>query len=300
MKLLVLGGTTFVSRSVAEHFTHANYQVDIFTRGSKPVTYTGINHHIIGDRHDADLIQSLNAYDYIFDITAYTRDDVQTIVENIDTSQLKRYIFCSSGAVYKPNDQLIVETDPIGENHNWLKYGLDKLQAESYLLDHEIPVTIFRPTYIYGPHNVLYRETYFFDRLTKSKVVKYPKSTTQTQFIHIHDLCMILESFLTNDQSINQAYNVTHESVYDFSSMLEVYEQVTGMEMLKEIVDDETNVRSYFPYRDVTYKLAIDKLKAHGLHVPQFDLYEGLKQTYQWYLKEKPKLKDPYMTQIKE
>jgi len=300
MNILVMGGTTFVSRSVAEHFINEGYIVDIFTRGNKAVDYSGYNRHIIGDRHNPETLDKLEAYDYVIDITAYTKADVESLTQALDLEKLKRYIFCSSGAVYESNSNLITESDPTGENPNWREYGLDKLEAENYLRENDIPHTIFRPTYIYGPHNNLYREGYFFDRMEKDLLVKYPIGNTQTQFIHIYDLCLIISSMLKNEKSLNESYNVTHEHVYTFREMLDVYEDLFGKTMNTLGVNTSLKpiTRKYFPYRDVTYKLSIDKLKAHGLHVPKFDLLEGLRQTYTWYQEARPNLSDKAMTDI--
>jgi|LGVF01.2.fsa_nt_gb nucleoside-diphosphate-sugar epimerase len=300
MKILVMGGTEFVSRNVAEHFINENYVVDIFTRGHREVPYKGYRKHIIGDRHVVEDLKQLDSYDYIVDISAYTKIDVELLTNTVDTTELKRYIFCSSGAVYKPNSHLITEADDVGENHNWRKYGLDKLEAEQYLESSGLPYSIFRPTYIYGPNNNLYRESYFFDRLTTHQKVKYPNSSSETQFLHIHDLCLIIQSMLANKKSLNQAYNVTHDEVLDFKSILEVFEEVTGLVMEKECVNtnEQPISRKYFPYRDVTYKLSIDKLRKHGLHVPKFDLLNGLKQTFKWYQETQPELSDKAMIDI--
>jgi len=306
MNILVMGGTEFVSRSVAEHFIELNYTVDIFTRGKRKVPYTGYSHHHIGDRHNLKDLEQLKSfqYDYIIDISAYTKEDVSMLLETIDTSTLKRYVFCSSGAVYTPNSNLITEEDEKGANHNWLKYGLGKLEAETYLMEAfkstALPITIFRPTYLYGPNNNLYRESYFFDAITNNRPIPYPDSNNQTQFIHIHDLMLIIQSMLENEVCIGEAYNVTHESIYNFESMLKIYEHVTDAKIDCIPVDTTSyNIsRKYFPYRDVIYKLSIEKLKSHGLHVPKFDLEAGLKQTYKWYQQANPKLSDKAMTLI--
>lgn len=303
MKILIMGGTEFVSRNIAEHFIHENYRVDLFTRGKRPISYEGYHTHHVGDRKIIEDLEKLKdiAYDYIIDISAYTKEDVKNLVEHINQSQLKRYIFCSSGAVYEPSDNMISETDARGENNNWLKYGMDKLEAENYLFeqyDKGLPITIFRPTYIYGPHNNLYRESFFFDRISQNKTIFYPKSIHKNQFIHIHDLVLIIESFMASKKANGQAYNVTCESTYSFKSMLDVYKKVTHQKIIIQEVDVEFPSRRYFPYRDVQYTLSIDKLREDNLHIPKFDLESGLKQTYMWYQKNQPNLHDPVMTML--
>lgn len=53
MKLLVLGGSEFVSQSLAKYLISKGYSVDILTRGTKGLSYSGYNKHIKCDRKDA-------------------------------------------------------------------------------------------------------------------------------------------------------------------------------------------------------------------------------------------------------
>ena len=57
-------------------------------------------------------------------------------------------------------------------------------------------------------------------------------------------------------------------------------------------------VRSFFPFRDVTFLLEIDKLIKDGLYEPKIAIREGLEKTFKWYLDEKPILKDKRMIEV--
>lgn len=308
MRILVMGGTEFVSRSISEYFISKNYIVDIFTRGEKEVTYSGVNIHHIGNRKSLESIYLLRdiLYDFVIDISAYTLEDVKLITSNIDTTNLKRYLFCSSGAVYEPSDEIMNEEFKRGKNHNWLQYGLDKLNAENYLFEihksKSFPMTIFRPTYLYGPNNNLYRESYFFDCISNNKKIPYPISSNKTQFIHIYDLVRMIESMMKNELSDGEAYNVTNETEYSFEEILDVFSKVTDRKVAAVPVNvtDFQVARTYFPYRDVIYLLSIEKLKRHNIYLPKYDLFEGLAQTYEWYKNNRPKLSDQNMIQIDE
>lgn len=72
--------------------------------------------------------------------------------------------------------------------------------------------------------------------------------------------------------------------------------------IIKKIDINETKleVRSYFPFRDVTYILKIDELIKDGLHVPNISLKEGLEKAYKWYSDETPNLCDLKMNKIDE
>lgn len=306
MNILIMGGTEFVSRSVAEHFINLNYRVDIFTRGNKNVAYEGYGIHHIGDRKIRDDLKVLSnyQYDYVIDISAYSKEDVSLLLDQVDTSCLKHYIFCSSGAVYIPKDIPMTEKDPIGSNDNWGLYGKNKLEAELYLQEiyqkHKLPISVVRPSYLYGPNNNLYRESYFFDVLLEEKTLPIPDSQHKTQFLHIHDFLLILQDLLGNSRCFGQVFNVTHDKIYDYNQMVDVFEKITSKSAKRLYIDTTKHPvsRKYFPFRDITYTFTNDKLSAYGLHKPKFDLYQGLKQTYKWYLDFKPTLNDPAFSDI--
>ncbi len=308
MKLLVMGGTEFVSKAVAKYFISKEYQVDIFTRGVREVDYNGINIHHKGNRLDSKELEQISniKYDFVIDITAYNLEDVKQLTRNLDLKNINKYVYCSSGAVYTPDNNMIKEDFKKGLNPNWKKYGLDKLEAEEYLLklynEEQLPVTIIRPTYIYGPGNNLYREGYFFDSIKNGNAIPYPDNENSTQFIHIDDLVKTIESLMLSDKSSGEAYNITNETVYTFKDIVEVFFNVTDKVVPTiPVKHKDFNIsRRYFPFRDVTYTLSIDKLKEHNIYLPKYDLFEGLSNTYKWYNTNKPKLSDKAITQIKE
>lgn len=308
MKILVMGGTEFVSSSLVKYLISKGYIVDIFTRGIKPIRYDGIRNHLKGDRKSIEDLKaniSNEVYDYIFDISAYVKEDVQKLIKILNKENLKRYVFCSSGSVYKPSDKIVTEEFTRGENENWGNYGLDKKKAEDYLLNlwetEKFPVTIFRPTYIYGEGNNLYRETYLFDRVTKGLNIPIPDGDKETQFIYIGDLIKAFESAIHTDQTVGQAYNVTHSEIVTWQQLVEMTMKVMNKKVNIKKVDSEKaniSVREYFPFRNVTYLLDTKKAEKDGLYMPQIGLFDGLQLSYKWYCDTKPKVKDSKMNKI--
>lgn len=302
-----MGGTEFVSSSLAKFLISKDYIVDIFTRGIKTHTYKGINIHHKGNRKFySDLEKTIKniKYEYVFDISAYTLEDVETLYTALDKSALKRYIFCSSGAVYKESKNLINENYETGYNLNWKEYGLDKLKAEEYLMEKynefKFPVVIFRPTYIYGPQNNLYRECYFFDRLNTNQPIPFPSGNTLVQFIYIDDLINTFVSAIHEKKCIGQTYNLTNPEYFSWENLIDYTAIVVGKEKNIKLISEEkvSNIRQYFPFRNYTYLLNIDKLINDNLYEPKVGILEGLKRSYAWYLHEKPNLKDSKMNKI--
>ncbi|MCB2299318.1 NAD-dependent epimerase/dehydratase family protein [Clostridium tagluense] len=293
MKILVMGGTEFVSSALTKYLISKGYIVDIFTRGIKPTKYNGIRKHLKGDRKSIEDLKvniSKERYDYIFDTSAYEMKDVQKLIGILNKENLKRYVFCSSGSVYIPSYEMVTEEFTRGENANWGSYGLDKKKAEDYLLglwkDEKFPITIFRPTYIYGQDNNLYRETYLFDRVTKGLDVPIPNGNEETQFVYISDLVKIFESAIHKDKTVGQAYNVTHPELVTWQQLVETTMKVVNRKVnIKKVDNRKINIsaREYFPFRNVTYLLDTKKAETDGLYMPQIDLYQGLELAYKWY-----------------
>ncbi|MCY6354475.1 NAD-dependent epimerase/dehydratase family protein [Clostridium sp. ZS2-4] len=308
MKILVMGGTEFVSSSLTKYLISKGYTVDIFTRGIKPIKYVGIRKHLKGDRKsikDLKVNIANERYDYIFDISAYVKDDVQKLIAILNKENLKRYIFCSSGSVYIPSDEIVAEEFTRGENVNWGSYGLDKKKAEDYLFElwenEKFPITIFRPTYIYGEENNLYREIYLFDRVKKGLDVPIPNGNEKTQFIYISDLVKVFESAIHTEKTVGQAYNVTHPQILTWQQLVETTMKVVNRKVNIKKVDSEKvniSVREYFPFRNVTYLLDTEKAKKDGLYMPKIDLFKGVELAYKWYCNTEPEVKDPKMNKI--
>jgi nucleoside-diphosphate-sugar epimerase len=308
MKVLVMGGTEFVSSSLTKHLISKGYIVDIFTRGIKPIKYDGIRKHLKGDRKSIEDLKaniSNEPYDYIFDISAYVKEDVEKLISVLNKESLKRYVFCSSGSVYTASDEIVTEEFKRGENLNWGSYGLDKKKAEDYLFglweDEKFPVTIFRPTYIYGEENNLYRETYFFDRITKGLDIPIPKGNKETQFVYISDLVKVFESAIHAEKTVGQAYNVTHSHIVTWQQLVETTMKVVNRKVnIKKVDSEKVNIstREYFPFRNVTYLLDTKKAEEDGLYMPQIDLFEGLELAYKWYCNDKPEIKDTKMNKV--
>lgn len=308
MKALVMGGTEFVSSSMAKYLISKGYVVDIFTRGIKTIEYSGFRKHLKGDRKIIDDLRynfKDEKYDYVFDVSAYTREDVEKLISVLDREKLKRYVFCSSGAVYTPSEKLVSEDFTSGENINWGSYGLGKKEAEDYLLklyeNEKFPITIFRPTYIYGEGNNLYRECYLFDRITQGLDIPIPYGDKNTQFIYISDLVKTFEISVHSEQAIGQAYNITHPQIVTWQELVETAMRVINKKVnIVRVHSEKENIsaREYFPFRNVTYLLDIKKAETHGLHIPQISLEEGIELAYKWYCNTNPRLKDPRMDKI--
>lgn len=185
-KILVTGGTVFVSRYIAEYYVEKGHDVYVLNRNSreqsKGVTLIQADRHNLGD--------ALRGYcfDIVID-TAYSADDVEMLLKALGS--WKDYILISSSAVYPEYaPQPFKEDTILGVNKYWGKYGTDKIEAETMLLKRNPNAYIVRPPYLYGPMNNVYREAFVFDCALADRKFYLPKDgEMKLQFFHIHDLC---------------------------------------------------------------------------------------------------------------
>ena len=113
MKILVTGGTVFVSRFIATYFVNKGNEVFVLNRGNhKQVQGASL---IKSDRHN--LMDKLKKHHFnaILDICAYNETDVKDLINGLATYD--DYILISSSAVYPETlSQPFNENQTIGGN----------------------------------------------------------------------------------------------------------------------------------------------------------------------------------------
>lgn len=296
MKLLVTGGTVFVSRYVAEYFVHNGDEVYVLNRNSRPQS-EGV-HLINGDRHNLGESLKNHAFDAVLDITAYTKQDVQDLKNAL--GDVPQYIFISSSAVYPETEkQPFVENQTIGYNSVWKDYGLNKCEAEAYIAENIPNAYILRPPYFYGPMQNLYREGFVFDCAMKKRPFYIPKDGSMPlQFFHVEDLCSLIKIIL-EEKPNEHILNVGNPQTVDINEWVELCYKVVGTPLKKVYVDESHEQRSYFCFYDYGYVLNVEKQMQLLSSVKPLE--EGLKESFEWYIRYGQNMfKKPYMQYIDE
>lgn len=277
-KILVTGGTVFVSKFVAEYFVEKQYEVYVLNRNSRPQV-NGV-HLIEGDRHDPDLDLKKYDFDIVLDITSYNSQDITDLVSKI--GKVKTYIFVSSSAVYPENlAQPFMENAELGPNKFWGKYGTDKIDAEKTLLDMQPDAYILRPPYLYGPGNNVYREAFVFDCADLDREFYLPRQgEMKLQFFHVRDLCKIMERIII-DLPDEHIYNVGNRDSVSIKEWVDLCYKCAGKTPSYVNVFDDIEQRMYFSFYD--YEYALDVERQSEILPDTVSLEDGLKECYEWY-----------------
>jgi 2'-hydroxyisoflavone reductase len=189
MKVLVLGGTVFLSRNVAETAVAHGHSVTTFSRGVSGPPVPGVR-ALTGDRTDPESLRQLagTEFDLVFD-TAYFPDRVRTAVELLEPN-VGHYAFTSTinvfrgwpeqpdyhaGGTYDGDPDTVGEQVPDdlpdGGAYGWRKVGAERAIVRAF---GEQRCSILRAGLIVGPHDGVGRLPWWLYRVARGGQVLAP------------------------------------------------------------------------------------------------------------------------------
>ena len=183
MRILIIGGTVFVGRHIAEAAIAAGHDVSVFHRGRSGADLFPGATHLTGDR-DSDLAAlATGEWDATIDVCAYFPRQVEVLAGALG-GRAGRYVLISSTSAYKtPVSSGFDEDAPLAEladpateeisdeTYGGLKVACERLAAELFGPDR---TTVIRPTYVVGPHDYSYRFTWWVERIARGGTVLAP------------------------------------------------------------------------------------------------------------------------------
>lgn len=195
MKLLVLGGTIFLGRAVAEAALAAGHEVTLFNRGRTSPELFPEAEHLRGDR-DGDLhALEGRSWDAVVDPSGYVPRVVRASAELL-AAAVRHYVFVSSISAYADpvhgfdeSAPLVELDDPRTEDVQGHYGGLKALcerVVEDVLPGRSASV---RAGLIAGPHDPTDRFTYWVTRVARGGDVLAPGSPERSvQLVDVRDL----------------------------------------------------------------------------------------------------------------
>ena len=292
MKILVTGGTTFVSRYVAEYFVKKGNEVYVINRNTRE--QVSCVHLIECDRMNlGDRLKDIK-FDAVLDVSTYNKEQMESFLNAL--GEFEDYIFISSSAVYpETNVQPFSEEQQCGKNSIWGDYGVNKLKAEKFLSSRVKNAYILRPPYFYGVYENLYREGFVFDCAEQNRPFYIPNNgDMKLQFFSVKDLCSFIEVILKVHPQ-EKIFNVGNKECVSIKEWATSCYNAVGKAPEFVSVSESVPQRDYFPFYDYEYVLDVtrqDKLMEHTT-----PLSDGLKVEYEWYKNNKDSVynRKPYM-----
>lgn len=236
MRILIIGGTRFVGRHMAEAAVDRGHEVTLFHRGStEPDTLAGCE-HVLGDRdRDLDRLDG-RSWDATIDVCAYVPRQVSDLLDVLG-DRAGHFTFISTVSVYaEPAPPDLDEdapratlADPTTEVVDDQTYGGLKVLCEDVVTKRlGDSAFIVRPTYVVGPHDHTRRFTYWVERIAAGGEVLAPEPRDyQIQVIDGRDQAAWVIDVVERGAG-GTFHTVTPEPPFSFSDMLNAIVDAVG------------------------------------------------------------------------
>lgn len=307
MKILIIGGSGFLGSRILHHFSLKIHEITVITRGIHKIDAKEKYKYIQIDRKKRAKFKSLlmkYEFDWVIDVCAMEHQDTKEIIE-IFKNRISHFLHISTDAVYDfahledYSTFPIFESDRQGDLTDSHDYRREKRKCEQLLVQayekSNFPVTIIRPTYIYGPNNYKYREKYFFDRIfaKKNLFIPYP-GNAYVDLVHVDDVASLCVECLQNPKSIGEIYNASGGELTSGELLAKLVGNIIGIEPNIVYYKDDDLKKARWPENKRLYPFISKGIKCisnqKAIHqlgwIPQIRLREGINQCYKTYMEK--------------
>lgn len=311
MKILILGGTGFISSKLASLLHKDGHELTLLTRGLSRNNIESMKEisFVHGERNDSRLLNELikdKYYDVVYDMIAYEEKD-SISASKIFRGKIGRFIHCSTISVYMVSNDVqcpITEDqdrrplmDYWDQNPFGMDYGIKKRECEKVLWDahHDslFPVSVLRPTFVCGPADPTKRDFFWIERIMDGEPVLVPgNGEVAFQNVYIDDVAKTFVDLLKADVSMGKSYNVAAEEIFTLNKYLRTLGHLLGkspelVHVDQEIFDQQSFSHSLegdvFPYNTRrTSIFSLDKIKS-DLGYTTTDFSSWMKLTIDWF-----------------
>ena len=239
MRVVVIGGTGNISKSIVRVLLERGHDVTCFNRGITGKLPEGVR-HIQGDRLDREAFEKTmqqEKFDAAIDMKCFNAEDAESDVRAF--AGIGHFVFCSTTCTYGVDYDWM----PVTEDHPqraFTPYGKNKVAAEQVFLRayHTMgfPVTIIRPSTTYGDKLGLLRQIGYdfswLDRIRKGKpILVSGDGKAIHQFLHVDDAAYGFVGAMERNRCIGQAYNLVRDDYVQFDQYHRTAMEIIGKEV---------------------------------------------------------------------
>lgn len=193
--------------------------------------------------------EAMEGIDAVVHCAFGTRQTTVKGTENILSIALehgvKRVVHLSTIDVYGNVEGTIDESFPCRQTGS--EYGDSKIEAEWHCweyLEKGLPVTILRPTIVYGPYCKLWVEK-FAQRMRSGRwgVLK-GNGEGYCNLVYVTDLVQAIFDCIESDRSIGNAFNINGPEIITWNNYFFELNEILGLPRLSEISNNASRLRS--------------------------------------------------------
>jgi nucleoside-diphosphate-sugar epimerase len=301
MRVLFVGGTGNISRSVSLACIERGIDLHLLTRGTRNVDIPGAK-MVQGDIYAPDGIGTLlegKRWDAVVDWIAYTEADIERDIR-LFRDKTHQFVFISSASAYQkpPVHPVITESTPLC-NPYW-EYSRNKIACEERLnrayRDEGFPVTIVRPSLTYDTVIPVaiggWTEYTVIDRILQGqKIIVHGDGSSLWTITHAEDFAKGFVGLLGHPHAIGEAFHITSDEILTWNQIYSTVAAATGHEPhLVHIPSDfivacEESLRGSL-LGDKSCSVVFDNSKIKRI-IPEFratiPFHLGIKKTLAWF-----------------
>lgn len=295
MRILIIGGSGFLSGSVARLALDAGHAVWTVTRGERP-SLPGVK-SLRADRKDGDALRSalMGAgvdWDLAVDCIGYHVEDARQDTALL-TGRVAHFVFVSTDFVFNPAQRSFPQPED-GAYLEGTAYGARKRQCENVFLEagtDTLPWTIVRPCHIYGPGSRLGclpchgRDPELIDRLRRGEPLKLVGAGHFLQQpVFVDDLARTILSCAGNDPCRGEIFLTPGPEIIESWVYYRIIAELLGVPLEIEEVPVRAYLREHPEHASFLchriYRL--DKLAQHELALPSTGVAQALEAQVKW------------------
>jgi len=319
MKALVTGGTGFIGSHLVERLIREGFEVTCLIRDKGNLKFLKDVRNIRlfkADCLNPEQLRDLDDdYEYVFHLAGLTKANSKeefflsnvTVTENLvsaillKSKSLKRFVHISSlSAVGSANDNIPLTEESLPRPVS--NYGLSKLKGEElvYGVRNNIPITILRPTVVYGPRD---RDFLVFFKLINHNLAFYWGDCLYT-FIYIDDLINGIILSALHEKTRGGIFFITDGNIYSHSQVAHAISKALDkrpyfIKLPSSLMDSIAYVLERIGNTGIVNSDKIKELKEQRWicyntkavntfgFKPQVDLIKGVEWTANWYKQQK-------------
>jgi len=301
LKVLFIGGTGNISKSVSRLCVEKGINLFLLNRGTRKIKIEGaevLNGNISNEKEIYSLLKK-HEWDVVVDWIAFNVEDVERDL-NLFKNKIRQYIFISSASVYQkpPSFPVITESTPL-YNPVW-DYSQKKIACEERLIkayrEENFPVTIVRPSHTYDTVIPVaiggWTEYTIIDRMKKGKkVIVHGDGTSLWIVTHAEDFAKGFTGLFGHQQAIGHAFHITSDEVLTWNQIYGEVAEAAGVKadiihIPSDFIASCENSLIGSLLGDKTYSVIFDNTKIKTF-VPEFraviPFREGIKRTLAWF-----------------
>lgn len=239
---LILGGTGFLGRHIADAFLGKGWHVTVIHRSTRqPIMHPRLKSLRV-DRFESEALAKTLEEDYFdcsIDLLGHDPESASAVVKAL-FGRTAHHIHLSSDTVYRvlkgvPRPWRAEDDEgPLIErnagNATWFDTGLANRQADEVIKaairEKGFPATIIRPTHVSGAHDSTLADYVHMLRILDGEPLVVPEPSGSFRHIHVSDLAAIMYRIHLNAHgTFGKVYNAAGGSVvnlYEYFDLLSV------------------------------------------------------------------------------